>query len=341
MSTQPDTSDFASALATVDSQPLWDRFKTLVTREPTAPDAPHIWSWASMLPMIERAVREVSMDDAERRVLLLTNPAFKGQVQTTTNLNGALQILGGREHAHAHRHRLAAIRLVMQGSTAKTIVDGKVCPMLPGDLILTPSMTWHAHENEGDERVVWFDGLDLPLALLNMNVVCFEPGPEAPGPDDLSRLPDTAFAGAGLSPMGATPAAGHSPRFRYPWASVLAAFQGMQAAPDGSKILRYTNPATGGAVIPTLDCYALELAAGRPTRQRRATHNAIAVVVEGEGMSRIGATQLHWRKNDVFTIPHWNWTSHEAASQGARIFLMTDREVLHRLGYLVEETREI
>ena len=35
--------------------------------------------------------------------------------------------------------------------------------MAPGDLILTPSWAWHDHGNETKERVVWMDGLDIPL----------------------------------------------------------------------------------------------------------------------------------------------------------------------------------
>ncbi len=37
--------------------------------------------------------------------------------------------------------------------------------MQEGDLILTPSMTWHGHRN-GGEPVVWLDGLDNPLLFL-------------------------------------------------------------------------------------------------------------------------------------------------------------------------------
>jgi len=137
---QSDYSDLIAALAKVHVQPLWDRFKTLMTREPTAPDEPFIWPWQSILPMIDRAFAEVSMNDAERRVLLLANPAFNGKVKTTTNLNAALQILGPHEHAHEHRHRLSAIRMILEGSSGTTTVNGEHIPMSRGDLVLTPAM---------------------------------------------------------------------------------------------------------------------------------------------------------------------------------------------------------
>lgn len=35
--------------------------------------------------------------------------------------------------------------------------------MNPGDMILTPRWKWHDHGHEGDEPMIWLDGLDLPL----------------------------------------------------------------------------------------------------------------------------------------------------------------------------------
>ena len=43
----------------------------------------------------------------------------------------------------------------------------------------------------------------------------------------------------------------------------------MRLEPDGSRTVRYVNPATGGAVMPTLDCYAVRLDSGQRTRTRR------------------------------------------------------------------------
>jgi len=35
--------------------------------------------------------------------------------------------------------------------------------MRRGDLVVTPSMTWHDHGNEGNAPVMWTDGLDSPV----------------------------------------------------------------------------------------------------------------------------------------------------------------------------------
>ena len=69
--------DLISALDTVNAQPLWDRYGRVTRREPAATDTPMCWAWTDMGPLIDRATREVAMEDAERRVLLLTHPAFK------------------------------------------------------------------------------------------------------------------------------------------------------------------------------------------------------------------------------------------------------------------------
>jgi gentisate 1,2-dioxygenase len=66
-------------------------------------------------------------------------------------------------------------------------------------------------------------------------------------------------------------------------------------------------------------------------------HNAVCVVVEGEGVSQIGDRRIEWGRRDVFTVPHWNWVSHKAGKGGATLFMMTDRELMRRMGYLREE----
>ena len=48
-------------------------------------------------------------------------------------------------------------------------------------------------------------------------------------------------------------------------------------------------PATGGAVMSTLDCYADAAAKGQcETRPKRATYNMICLVVSGQGRSTVG-----------------------------------------------------
>ncbi len=325
------------ALQAENALPLWDRFKTLLTREPQAYE-PMAWPWARMGPLVDRAAREVSMDDAERRVLLLTHPGFPGTIYTTPSLSCGLQILEPGEAAHAHRHSVGAIRLVMMGQGAETITDGKVCPMEPGDLILTPAWTWHEHRHNGAERVVWFDGLDLPLAR-QLGTIFLEPGPGPIAARGLAGSVDAALGEGGLLPQGDEAGRPYSPLFRYPWSRTRSVLDAMAPAADGSRRLRYVNPADGGPVMPTIDCFALGLEAASPTRRTRSTETAIVVVIEGEGESQIGEGRIGWKQHDVFTLPRWQWTRHLAKGP-ATLFLMTDRAMIEGLGYLREEAEE-
>src|SRR5262249_58090692 len=95
--------------------------------------------------------------------LQFLTPGPDGRGATKNNLFAAVQILLRGEVARAHRHSPTAIRFIIEGSGAYTAVGGERVYMEPGDLILTPSWAWHDHGNETKERVVWMDGLDIPL----------------------------------------------------------------------------------------------------------------------------------------------------------------------------------
>jgi len=331
----PVSADFLAKMEEKAIQPLWDRYHKIIGSEPSAPDQPWLWRWEDLAPFVSRAAAEVSMDKAERRVLMLVNPAFGGKTITTTNLFAGIQILESGESARPHRHTASAMRLVMQGQGGATIVNGQYCAMEPGDLILTPNWAWHEHVNRGRSRVVWLDALDMPLAA-HLGAIFSEGGD--PAQPNTAGIGGAAFAQGGIVPVAPAREEPYSPMFRYPWTSALAALDAAPEQADGSRRVRYTNPVDGGPVIPTMDSYAFRLARGRGTARHRTTANAVCLVVDGEGVSTIGDRTLEWRKHDVFTVPHWNWTSHQAKSAEAHLFMFTDREVLARVGLLREQT---
>lgn len=332
--------DFLAAMERVDVAPLWDRFHKLAGLEPNAPDKGHQWRWTSLEPLLERAAREISVSNggAERRVLMLLNPAFRGLVASTTGVYGAVQILMPGESARVHRHTAAALRFVIEGDgKAVTTVNGKPCPMHEGDLILTPNWTWHEHANHGDRRAIWLDGLDAPINYF-YDAWFIEHGPMPPEKaPSLEALPDAVFRKGGFATGAELACPPYSPMFHYAYSDVHEMLAALPAESDGSRTLRYVNPATGGPVMPTMDVYMLDLPPGIETRPYRTTANTICVVAEGEGRSTLGAREVHWSKGDVFSLPHWTWIAHTSASPTARLFQSTDRALMKSLGYLRDE----
>jgi gentisate 1,2-dioxygenase len=300
-------------LAENNCQPLWDRYRNLVSREPISPNSSLHWQWQQMQPLIERAVLETKPEDAERRVLLLTHPGFQGRAATTNNILGGLQILQPGETAHAHRHTLGALRFVMQGQGAVTSVDGNHCDMAQGDLIVTPSWRWHEHVNQGSERLVWFDCLDLPL-VQHLNTVFFEP------------CVDSTMNRKGLSST--------DDQFRYPWAFAKQQLNDSKPFADGTKLFKYPQK-----WMPTLDCQLQSIPASCQTKFVRLTSSAVFVVVEGEGRTTVGDITHYWKTNDVISLPHWQWIQHQASSN-AILFSVTDKPLLTMLGYSREESKE-
>src|SRR5918994_1860866 len=140
---------------------LWE-LASQMTPQPQPKMVAHMWRWSLLESIIEESAEAVPVGD-ERRALQLFNPGLGGRWATTNNLIAAVQILLPGEVARAHRHTPTAIRFIMEGDGAYTAVDGERVYMAPGDLVLTPSWAWHDHGNETDHRVVWMDGLDVPL----------------------------------------------------------------------------------------------------------------------------------------------------------------------------------
>ncbi len=331
MSNTAPEDEFHAAMQAASVSALWER----PARSNAPVEVAHVWRWETMEPLIGAAVAATTMDNAERRVLVMHNPALdaRDRMGASKTLSVNLQVLMPGERARPHRHTMAALRFVIEGSGAVMVVDGKSCAMERGDMILTPGWTWHEHVHDGDERMVWVDVLDVPFHDFLDNGV-FEPGP----PHDVPELPpDSAFAAPGLTPGAAVAGLAHSPMFRYPWRATVEALAALPPSADGSRTLRYTNPATGGAAMTTIDCYVLGLEKGLATRPYRTNASAVCVVVDGAGTTEVDETTLTWRENDVFAVPHGGWISHRAASAQARLFQVTDREMLDRMGILREE----
>ena len=105
--------------------PLWEN--NLAHAAPSAPERPVLWPWRVMKPLIDDVAAMSSVEVIERRVLSLmhADPATPGYPFTITNLNAGYQTLLPGESARPHRHSMNALRFVLDGSGANTIVDGR------------------------------------------------------------------------------------------------------------------------------------------------------------------------------------------------------------------------
>jgi gentisate 1,2-dioxygenase len=310
--------------------PLWESQIAHKARE--GGPAPNLWKWNQIRPLVDDAMKVATPAAIERRVLTFTDPDTAAAGATTTNLTTALQILLPGEKARPHRHTMNALRFVIEGSGASTIVDGKDCPMEEGDLVITPGWTWHEHVHRGSAPIIWLDALDAPLHRY-LGTDRFEPGPV----HDLPNMPDDgAFAVPNIVPELSEGAVPFSPVFRYPWQDARKAVGAAPAWKDGSRRVRYVNPITGGSTMPLMDCYLTQIDKGTETVRFRTTSNAVCLVCEGRGTTRVGEDTLTWEKHDVFSLPHGNWITHKA-DETSTLFLVTDRDALRRLDLLKEQ----
>src|SRR5512141_2610176 len=156
-----------SDMAPLNLTPLWEVLHSLVPPHPASPCVPALWTYESVRPFLMRAGQAITAEEAVRRVLILETPALRGRSAVTQSLYAGLQLILPGEVAPSHRHTQSALRFIVEGAGAYTAVDGERTTMAPGDFIITPSWTWHDHGNDGDEPVVWLDGLDIPIVALH------------------------------------------------------------------------------------------------------------------------------------------------------------------------------
>lgn len=130
--------------------PLWSQMTRLNPPEPNPVCEPYVWRYAQVRPYLIRAGHLVTEKQAERRVLMLINPARNEAPYTTDTIYGGLQLVMPNETAPAHRHVAFALRFIIEGEGGFTAVHGKRVNMRRGDVILTPVWNFHDHGNGGD-----------------------------------------------------------------------------------------------------------------------------------------------------------------------------------------------
>ena len=165
-----------TALRTMHICPGWAKPEPSLWPRPQQHFLPAIWHWETCRTALAIAGKLVSTELAERRNLILYNPLPGNGYATTTTMVAAYQMLLPGEKARSHRHTPNALRLILEGEGAYSVVDGERLDMRPGDVVLTPNWYWHGHGNDGEMPCYWFDGLDVPL-VHTLGPMFFEPYP--------------------------------------------------------------------------------------------------------------------------------------------------------------------
>src|SRR6266436_3567690 len=110
-SSQEELQDYYAQLRAQHVTPAW--IGGGISIEPRSEAVPYLWRWRDLRPQAMRAAELVGTQQAERRVLRLTNPKLPGVASNTLVAN--IQIVMPGEIARAHRHSAAALRLMIEG----------------------------------------------------------------------------------------------------------------------------------------------------------------------------------------------------------------------------------
>jgi gentisate 1,2-dioxygenase len=320
-------------------QPLWDIMRRLAAKEPARGGVPIHWPWRQLREHAMRAGELITAEQAERRVLVLENPAFPGEGRATNSLYAGVQLIMPGETAPSHRHTASALRLVLEGSGAFTAVDGERVIMSPGDFIVTPTWAFHDHGNDTDAPVLWLDGLDVFIVNL-LNAPFGEEHPQSRQP--LIRPDEDAAAryASGLLPHGYVRQGARSPVFWWPYARTREALQALRRAGPADPALGlrmdFIDPTTGQSPIRTLTASMTLMPAGFRGQRHRCVAGAVMTVVEGSGRVRLGDQSWAVGPRDVFVAPSWTWASFEA-DEDLVLFSFSDEVLQRHLGFWREE----
>jgi gentisate 1,2-dioxygenase len=310
--------------------------------EPLPQYPPHHWDWSDIRPFMTRAGELVEPGPlSERRVVLLLHPALGATRAASQLLTANVQMVLPGEVAPPHRHTIAAIRFIIEGESAVTIVDGEPVDMHPGDLVLTPALHWHGHENHSSGPTLWMDTLDRPLTVA-LGQSRFESFPS--NTQSLSRAQGDSSARYGnglLRPLSAG-ANKVSPVISYPWSQSEPALRKLaeigEIDPFDDVTLDYTNPLNGGPVLPTIGCRIQMIRPGVHTLSHRHAYTSVYHAFRGSGSTIVDGVRLDWKAGDFFTLPPFCWHEHHNETNAeAFLFSVTDAPIMDALNYSRED----
>ncbi|MGW4844401.1 cupin domain-containing protein [Nocardia brasiliensis] len=322
--------------------PLWTQLGDLMPAQPTSNARPHCWRWSTLAPMARRAGELVPVGrGGERRAIALANPGLSGAPYVSPTMWAAIQYLGPHETAPEHRHSQNAFRFVIEGEGVWTVVDGDPVAMRRGDFLLTPGWCFHGHYNTTGNSMAWIDGLDIPF-VRQTDSAFFEFGADrldTMATPHLSRS-ERLWAHPGLTPLGRHGARPSSPIAAYRWEHTDRALTAQFELADegftgvlepGHAAVRFTNPTTGGDVMPTLRAEFHRLRPGARTATTREVGSAVYQVFSGAGRVNLGDDEFDVEYGDLFVVPSWVPLTVTAADAELNLFRFADTPIFEAL----------
>lgn len=340
----PELLDYYDQLDELKTGALWTVANKIEPWFPQSESVPVLWRYRDLRDHVLRSVDLVTPEKAGRRVIYLNNPGRQDVAAAVGWLYSGLQVMHPGERASAHSHSASALRFIMEGSGAYTIVDGHKMTLGANDFVLTPNGTYHEHGvSEEGSPCIWQDGLDIPLInALEANFYHVHPDLQqaVTHPVDAST---GAWGGTGLVPHNYSWSHAYSPLLKYEWAPTYEALCNFARVTDGSPydgvMMNYVNPKTGGPVMQTIGASMQMLRPGEKTKAHRHTGSFIYQVAKGKGYSIINGQRFDWQERDIFCVPSWAFHEHANASdtEDACLFNFNDLPVMHSLGLYREE----
>lgn len=312
---------------------------------------PFKWSYKEDIePLLYRSAELVTMDDSERRSLILVNPGLAPTKASVSTMYTAYRLNDPNEVMPPHRHSPNAIRFGLTGQMNFTGVEGEDIVFGPGDMVLTPHDTWHNHGNKGDEPAINLSVLDLPLVEV-LNALYFDhdykeskDGQEIAAKVQSARFPSDysqrIYGTGGYTPRFVSHQRGTgaaSPMYVYRWEpmrEMLEAHRDWDGDPHEALLVEYTDPTTGGPVYKTITFFAQMLRPGEKTLPMKQTASLLVAPFEGHGKSIIGDTTLEWAPFDTLAVPGGEWVQHinTSETEPAVLFVASDEPTLKVLG---------
>ena len=294
-------SPYYSDLGRLSFSPGWARPEPSMWALPKPKFRPAMWRFAAAKEALDQSGALVPAEQTERRNLIMVNPIEGNLYATTRHLVAAYQCVLPGDTARTHRHSAAALRLVLAGQPGTyTIVNGARVDMAPGDVVLTPSWSWHGHVNEGSETSYWIDFLDIPFVQLS-EAMFFE-----------------QYPGGGLEQVASS---GPSP-MRIPAGEALGSGR-------DAKVVEVAK-----GVMPTISMHLMRQRAGGRTDMPKSTANNIYAVVSGKArVTADGGFAETLGMGDVAAIPCWHRHSIEAPEDTV-VFRVSDEPILYKAGLL-------